>query len=572
MSETYKSQNPEAPDEIDDSEQALANLITELADSVARGEEPSLEVVCRQYPHFETDLRDLWGTVVVTNAVGKQQKSLQSRSAGGGLAQTLDLPCEFGNYILETELGRGGMGVVYRATRKSDGETVAIKMILQGDFATSSDRQRFDSEALAASKLDHPNIIPIYEIGEINGRAFFCMKLVEGHNLSQRLMSGPLSARRAAGIMAEISQAIEHAHQQGVLHRDLKPSNILIDHHGKAYVADFGLAKQSQDPTLTRSGAVLGTPSYMSPEQAAGVRGQVDTTSDVYSLGAILYHMLTGHPPFLGTSPVDTVMMVIEQDPVAPRALNRNVNRSLEMVAMRCLQKPQDLRYPSAAALAKDLNAFLNNESVSAVFGRFSQVIGNVFRETHHAQILDNWGLLWMWHSLVLVVASFATQLLGSEGVEQRRYYWLMWTFGLGAWAIVFWMVRRRMGPVSFVERQIAHVWAASMCAVALLFPLEWWLELKVLSLAPVLGAGRNGLSDQSRNAQRYILYSFDRDVCDGRSDGGLCRLRDDYLWNRVWRLLLFHWIEVLPPQEKPIGIAGSEVRLLSGLPPLRLA
>ena len=489
MSETPKSQSAEPTrQEFDTSEQALANLISELADAAARGEEPVLEEVCEQYPHFESDLRELWGTVVVTNAAGRHQRSRQIGSSQSGIAQTFDLPCEFGEYILESELGRGGMGVVYQAIRKADRQPVAIKMILQGDFATPADRQRFDSEALAASKLDHPNIIPIYEIGEINGRAFFCMKLISGLNLSQRLLKGPLATEQAAEIMKAISQAIEHAHSQGVLHRDLKPSNILIDEDGQAYVADFGLAKQAKNPTLTRSGAVLGTPSYMAPEQAAGVRGQVDTSSDIYSLGAILYHMLTGHPPFLGASPVDTVMMVIEQDPVAPRVLNRNADRSLEMICMRCLQKPKDLRYNSAGDLAADFDAVLRDESVSARFGRFGQVIGSVFRDTHHAVILENWGLLWIWHSLVLLVASLATEGLFLLDVKDPFPFWLMWTFGLGTWAVVFWVIRRRMGPVTFVERQIAHVWAASMCAVALVFPIEILLGLEILQLSPLLG------------------------------------------------------------------------------------
>ena len=226
----------------------------------------------------------------------------------------------------------------------------------------------------------------------------------------------------------------------------------------------------------------------MSPEQAAGAKGEVGDVSDVYSLGAILYHMLTGRPPFLGASPVDTLMMVMEQDPIMPRVLNRRVDRRLEMIALRCLQKPQDLRYGSAADLKQDLKAYLNDESISAREGRFMQVIGNVFRETHHAQVLENWGVIWMWHSLVLLIASLATNMLALFGDDNRIHYWLLWTFGLGAWAVVFWFVRRTMGPVTFVERQIAHVWAAAMGCVAFLFPLEAALGLEVLSLAPLLG------------------------------------------------------------------------------------
>ncbi len=473
----------------DDSEQALAILVTELADRASRGETVSLEETVRQYPQFETDLRELWGTIIVTNAAAKEQSRNSSLSTSELAIPRIELPCSFGNYVLEEEIGRGGMGIVYRATRTSDHESVAIKMILKGDFASDIDRQRFDSEAIAVAKLSHPNIIPIYEIGKHQGRSFFCMKLVQGQSLSERLARGPMPSQRAATVMAEISDAIRYAHEQGILHRDLKPSNILLDDAGKPYVADFGLAKEAEDrDSLTRSGAILGTPSYMSPEQASGNRGQVNITSDVYSLGAILYHILTGHPPFLGSSPVDTVLMVLEQDPVAPRALNRRADRRLEMIAMRCLQKPQDLRYRNAGELEDDLQAFLRNDSVAASEGRFGQIIGSVFRETHHAAILENWGLLWMWHSLVLLVACVATNVLFWIGDLNRVHYWLMWTFGLGTWAVVFWVFRRRMGPVMFVERQIAHVWAAAMCCVAFLFPLEATLDLKVLSLAPLLG------------------------------------------------------------------------------------
>ena len=179
--------------------------------------------------------------------------------------------------------------------------------------------------------------------------------------------------------------------------------------------------------------------------------------------------------------------MVLEQDPIPPRALNRRADRSLELVSMRCLQKPQDLRYSSAGLLADDLTAYLNSQPISATEGRLGKMMANVFRETHHAEVLENWGMIWMWHSLVLLVASFATNFLFWQGDTLRWHYWMMWTLGLGTWAVVFWMLRRRMGPVTFVERQIAHVWASSMCCVVFLFPLESLLGLDVLALAPLL-------------------------------------------------------------------------------------
>jgi serine/threonine-protein kinase len=481
--------NHEAASELSpEQEQELANLLTRLADRVGGGEEINLEATCKKHPLFAKDLRELWGTLMVTQAIAVEQSDLGATTDEFRMPG-LELPFDLGDYLLETEIGRGGMGVVYQALRKSDQEAVAIKMILKGDFASDAERQRFRAEADAAGQLSHPNIVPIYEIGEFEGRAFFCMKLIEGQTLAARLLHGPIPSRRAGNFLAQISGAIEYAHSQGVLHRDLKPSNILIDDEGTAYVADFGLAKQhNSKASLTGSGAIIGTPSYMSPEQAAGARGQIGVASDVYSLGAILYHMLTGRPPFWGTSPVDTVLMVLEQDPIAPRTLNRRVDRRLEMISMRCLQKPQDLRYQTAGLLCDDVQAFLDDRVVSAREGRFAQIISNVFRETHHAEILENWGLIWIWHSLVLLVASLATEMLYWSGVEDRTPYWLMWTLGIGIWAIVFWFVRRRMGPVTFVERQIAHVWAAAMGIVAFLFPLEAALDLPVLTLAPMLG------------------------------------------------------------------------------------
>ncbi len=467
-------------------DQELANLITGVADRIAGGEDLNIDDICREHPEFEADLRELLGTMMVTQAVGENPSSFGSEETKFA---ALELPYEMELFVLEEELGRGGMGIVYRAYRKSDGSAVAIKMLLKGEFASEVEKQRFDAEAAAAMQLKHPNIIPIYEVGEHKGRAYFCMKLIEGETLTQRLTRGPMNARETAKLMYKICLATSSAHRQGVLHRDLKPSNVLIDQDNEPYLVDFGLAKLSRagDPTLTRSGAIIGTPSYMAPEQAAGRRGQVGEVSDVYSLGAILYHMLTGRPPFQAATPVDTLLLVLEQDPISPRALNRLVNRDLEMIAMRCLQKPQDLRYSNAESLARDLRAFLNNKSVSAKEGRLGQILVNLFRETHHAEVLENWGLLWIWHSIVLLIACIATNVMYWQGITNRWIYTIMWSVGFGAWGGVFWLYRRRMGPVTFIERQVAHVWAASLVCVFLLFPFEGFLELKLLRLAPVM-------------------------------------------------------------------------------------
>jgi tRNA A-37 threonylcarbamoyl transferase component Bud32 len=436
----------------------------------------------------------LWGAVLLADAAGSTPLPAtliphMSIASPAGTGRHLLLPCRFGDYELLEEIGRGGMGVVYRARQLGLNREVAVKMILNDSLASTVDIERFRAEAEAAARLDHPAIVPVYDVGQQEGRPYFCMKFVAGETLAQRLLRGPLTAREAASILAPVARAVHEAHVQGILHRDLKPSNILLDENQRPHVTDFGLAKrQSESAPLTKTGAVLGTPAYMAPEQAAGARGALGPASDVYSLGCILYHMLTGRPPFQAPTPVDTLLMVLEQDPPPPRMHNPKVDRDLEMIALRCLQKPPDLRYASAAALAGDLEAYLSDEPISARSGRFGQVLARMFRETHHAHILENWGLLWMWHSLVLLIVCLLTNLLYWGGGQNRLHYVALWTVALWTWAGVFWLLRRRMGPVLFVERQIAHAWFSSMVGIAALFPLEWWLGLPVLTLSPMLG------------------------------------------------------------------------------------
>jgi eukaryotic-like serine/threonine-protein kinase len=275
----------------------------------------------------------------------------------------------FGDYQLLGEIARGGMGVVYRARQVSLNRTVALKLILSSQLATDTDVKRFHGEAEAAANLDHPNIVPIYEVGAYHGQHYFSMKLIDGESLSHQIDELIKKPRNAAKLLFTVARAVHRAHQRGIIHRDLKPSNILIDRDGQPHVTDFGLAKRVEadsDSRLTQSGAIMGTPSYMPPEQAAGRIRQLTTAVDVYSLGAILYELLTGRPPFQAESVMDTLRQVLDQEPRRPRLVNPHADRDLETIAMKCLEKDPARRYGSAEALAEDLERWLNHEPIRA--------------------------------------------------------------------------------------------------------------------------------------------------------------------------------------------------------------
>ncbi|MGP0066052.1 MAG: serine/threonine-protein kinase [Isosphaeraceae bacterium] len=505
----------QAADEAEDS--ILIALLDELTAATRKGQAPDLEQAERRYPELAEDLRSLWATVWVAEEIARSDVSEGPRDSQGPDAKTVDWPAQgrspdrepppspaptrhqpFGEYDLLEEIGRGGMGIVSRAVHRTRNRVVALKRLLRGPDASAEDIERFLVETGAAGSLDHVHIVPVFELGECEGQPFFTMKYVEGTTLAKTLADGPLPAFEAARLLAPICRAIHYAHQCGVLHRDLKPSNILIDLQGNPYVSDFGLAKRIDvDPSLTPSGALVGTPSYMAPEQAgcltSGRRVEVGPASDVYSLGAILYHMLTGRPPFQAATAVETILLALEHDPIPPRALNPRVSPDVEMIALKCLQKSPGLRYATAADLADDLEAFLRGDPVSARSTSLRALAARLLGETHHAPVLENWGSLWIYHSIALLVFFGITNWLYLDGVTARWPYFLIFTVGLCGWAAIFWALRRRGGPIRFVERQLAHVWGAGIVAINLVFLVEWLLGLPVLALAPMI-AVTNGM------------------------------------------------------------------------------
>ncbi len=273
----------------------------------------------------------------------------------------------FGDYELLSEIARGGMGVVYKARQTNLNRVVALKMILAGQLASGEEVQRFRTEAEAAANLDHPGIVPIYEIGEHDGQHYFSMGYVDGCSLADRVRNGPLPPKEAAELTKKIAEAIAFAHSRNVIHRDLKPANVLLDKNGEPKVTDFGLARKTDtDSGMTRTGAVMGTPSYMPPEQAAGRTSEVGPLSDVYSIGAILYCLLTGRPPFQAANPLDTLMQVLEREPVSVSTINPEIQRDLETICHKCLQKESAKRYASAQELADDLGRWLRGEPIQA--------------------------------------------------------------------------------------------------------------------------------------------------------------------------------------------------------------
>ena len=273
----------------------------------------------------------------------------------------------FGDYELLEEIARGGMGVVWKARQLNLHRDVALKMIRAGALATPDEVARFLREAEAAANLQHPNIVAIHEVGEHDGQHYFSMDLVSGRDLAALITDGPLPPQRAARYVKIIAEAIHFAHQRGTLHRDLKPQNVLIDTADQPRITDFGLAKiMKDDSQLTQSGVVMGSPSYMPPEQAAGRHGDIGPASDVYSLGAMLYELLTGRPPFRGATAMATLHDVMESEPAAPRRLKADIPPDLETICLKCLEKSPAARYPTARALAEELDRFLKGEPIQA--------------------------------------------------------------------------------------------------------------------------------------------------------------------------------------------------------------
>lgn len=328
---------------------------------------------------------------------------------------------EVGDYELLEELGRGGMGVVYKARQVKLNRIVAVKMILSGRMASEEEIQRFYSEARAVAKLRHPNIVSIYDVKEDEGHHYYSMDFIEGRTLEDVARETNLSEQQIARYVNLIAEAVEYAHQNGILHRDLKPANVLIDADDEPHVTDFGLAKQLDDESgLTISGTILGTPSFMSPEQASGRNDELGPTSDVYALGAVLYFLLTGHPPFRGRTSAETIQMVIRDEPHSVRSYNPRISRPLVTICEKCLRKDPKDRYQTAQELAVELERFLRGDPIQAH-------PMNRFRRS------------WIWCRDIPLIAALIGRTPTSSNRGQKRLQWtvLILLAVLGIWSIV---------------------------------------------------------------------------------------------------------------------------------------
>jgi serine/threonine-protein kinase len=342
----------------------VRQMLKEMLDS---GKTP--EEVCHDCPHLLGEVRERWQEFCRIDAeVGALLPGVRTPSP----ANTVPLGLQAGlphipGYEVEAVLGHGGMGVVYKARQQALDRPVALKMLLAGPFAAPDELQRFHRETAALARLRHPNIVAVFDAGDVEGRPYYSMEFIEGGSLAQKLAGTPQPAGATAALLSTLAAAVQVAHQAGIVHRDLKPGNILLTADGTPRIADFGLARHVEGGAgLTLSGVPMGTPNYMAPEQARGQARAIGPAVDVYALGAILYELLTGRPPFQAETPADTVLQVISQEPVAPARLNAKVPRDLDTICLKCLQKEPPRRYATAAALAEDLGRFLRGEAIAA--------------------------------------------------------------------------------------------------------------------------------------------------------------------------------------------------------------
>lgn len=409
----------------DDPEALLDLLYNEIVVLEELGEQPTIDDYVHRYPQLEDELRLHFE---IHRAINENLFAATSQPQRGDTwtdrdEETFVPGTTLGEYTLVEQIGRGGIGIVFRARDRRLHRDVAIKLLQPSRQPTSREILRFQTEAEAMARLSHPNIVQIYEVGRHDGRAFLALELAERGTLVQQLHQTLLTPRAASRLIETLARAVDHAHKQHVVHRDLKPANILFTRDGTPKITDFGLAKVLQNESssprdATRTGEPIGTPRYMSPEQASGQHNQISPATDIYALGTLLYECLTGRAPFIATSVIDTMQMILTDDPVSPRRLQPSVPRDVATICLRCLEKDPRRRYPTAAALADDLQRFQNGEPIHArPTSEWERGVKWCRRRPAHAALI---GLAMLFSFSALAMTIFA-QHAEAQRVQQLR-------------------------------------------------------------------------------------------------------------------------------------------------------
>jgi eukaryotic-like serine/threonine-protein kinase len=494
-------------DDIPGHHDPLGELIVTYLDGLALGEPVNRSVLLAQHPGLAEELAcffanhdrfavlaDRWCSETTGDLAPRSKRSLTAEASAEGVTLSVTprredaTPSEFpgdwtsvsagrafGDYELLEEIGRGGMGIVYRARQISLDRTVAIKMLRSGELAGEDEIRRFQAEAEAAACLQHPCIVGIYEVGRWNNQRYLSMEYVSGKSLAEISRPGPLPPKQAARYMRQIAEAIEFAHCHGVLHRDIKPSNVLVDDKDQARVTDFGLAKRIEiDQKLTHTGQVLGTPSYMAPEQAAGAGDQVGPLSDVYSIGAVLYELLTGKPPFKGRTAMQTLTQVCEHNPKLPRQLNPNAPRELELICLKCLEKNPRDRYASAGDLADDFERYLNGDSLSITGPHLLDRVVRALERSHHDVEFMTWARMLFHFAWIVPAANLLVFVLQQAGWASVAMLAVLRLAEFAAMGWVFWCYRNDwFPPQGKPARQLWALWLGYVAGSIVLLLVE---------------------------------------------------------------------------------------------------
>jgi tetratricopeptide (TPR) repeat protein/tRNA A-37 threonylcarbamoyl transferase component Bud32 len=455
---------PPNDDSLAERERRLDEVVTAYLQTLGSGQAPDRQALCARHPDLAEELAEfftfqdwLYRLATPLRCVARAAEQAtplpnETVSADGSEGPaSAEASRKFGGYELLGRVGAGGMGVVYRARQKSPNRLVALKVIRMRTLASADEVRRFRAEAETAASLDHPHVVPVHEVSEHEGQLFYSMRLMEGGSLAGQLARFRDDSRSAARLVAIVARTVHHAHQRGILHRDLKPSNILLDGEGQPHVSDFGLAKRIEaDASLTQTGAIVGTPQYMAPEQTRGQKGAVTTATDVYGLGAVLYALLTGRPPFQGETVLETLEQVREREPESPRRSNPKVDCDLDTICLKCLEKEAAKRYGSAEALAEDLERWLSGEPIRARRISYWRRIGKWIRRRPAlatvvavvllAAILGGIGGLW-----------WAQKLAGAEGQARAAIQEADKLLEQEKWSEALSVVRRTEGVVTVV-------------------------------------------------------------------------------------------------------------------------